>query len=120
MRRNGISNLEVVTVQEQPQIHQIVKCQYRTSVSTANPGVQFSGGMILQMPYFLPSGAILRMYSMGSRNSSSVGLKVGASCNPCGLILLFVSRWAKGWPRLSTLDMSKGGARRTLSGMWLA
>lgn len=32
-----------------------------TSVSGANGGFQPSGGTILQMPYFLPSGEILRM-----------------------------------------------------------
>ena len=84
----------------------------------ANPGCQLSGGMTLQMPYLLPSGAIFLMYSIGSLNSSSVGRKVGASCRPCGLTRLFVSRTASGWPRLSTVDMSSGGALRALKGMW--
>lgn len=91
--------------------------QRRTSVSTANSGVQPSGGIILQIPYFLPSGAIFRMYSIGSRNSSSDGLKVGASCNAYGRCLLLLSRTAKGYPRLSTVFMSSGGARRALNGM---
>lgn len=90
---------------------------YHTSVSMAKSGFQLSGGMTLHMPYFLPSGAIFLMYSNGSRNSSSVGLKVGASCRPCGRTLLFVSRTAKGCPRLSTVDMSRAGARRRLRGM---
>lgn len=53
-----------------------------TSVSIASVGFQLSGGIILQMPYLLPSGLILRMYSIGSRNSSSVGRNVGASVRP--------------------------------------
>lgn len=88
-----------------------------TSVSMAKAGFHPSGGMILAIPYLLASGAIFLMYSNGSRNSSSVGLKVGASCRPCGRTLLFVSRTAKGCPRLSTVDMSRGGARRRLKGM---
>lgn len=89
-----------------------------TSVSIAKLGFQLSGGIILQMPYFLPSGPIFRIYAIGSLNSSSVGLNVGASCNPCGRTLFVVSRTARGCPRLSTVDMSKGGARRMLNGMW--
>lgn len=63
-----------------------------TSVSMANPGFQLSGGMILMMPYLYPSGATFLMYSMGFLNSSSVGLNVGASRNPCGLVVLGTSR----------------------------
>lgn len=90
---------------------------FRTSVSIAKSGFQPSGGIILHIPYLRPSGAIFLMYSMGSRNSSSVGLKVGASCNPCGRILLFDSLAARGWPFLSTVDISRGRARRALKGM---
>jgi hypothetical protein len=57
-------------------------CEQRTSVSMPKSGCQFSGGMILMIPYFLPSSEILRMYSMGSLNSSAVGVKVGASVRP--------------------------------------
>jgi len=85
-------------------------------VSIANSGFQESGGMILQIPYFDASGAIFFIYSNGSLNSSSVGLYVGASCNPCGRVFLLVSRLAVGWPLLSTLVMSNGWARRALSG----
>lgn len=53
-----------------------------TSVLIAKAGSHESGGMILQTPYFSPSGRIFLIYSMGSLNSSSVGLKVGASCKP--------------------------------------
>lgn len=56
--------------------------EYHTSVSIANGGAQLSGGTILQIPYFFPSGKILRIYSNGSLNSASVGRKVGASCKP--------------------------------------
>lgn len=57
------------------------------------------------------------MYSMGSLNSSSVGLKVGASCRPCGRDFERAFRTAEGCPRLSTVDRSKGGALRWLKGM---
>jgi hypothetical protein len=80
----------------------------RTSVSIAKPGFQLSGGIILQMPNFEASGAIFFIYWKGSLNSSIVGRYVGASCRPCGRILLVVSRLAVGWPLLSTLDRSSG------------
>ena len=89
----------------------------RTSVLMAKAGFHESGGIILATPYFSPSGRIFLMYAMGSLNSSSDGLKVGASCNPCGLCLLCDSRAASGCPRLSTVDMSRGGARRWLKGI---
>jgi len=90
-----------------------------TSVSIANGGFQLSGGMILQIPYFLPSGAILRIYSMGSLNSSSVGRKVGASGRPWGRTRLTGSFGALGWPRRSTVDRSRGAERRALKGtLW--
>lgn len=89
-----------------------------TSVLIAKAGFHESGGMILATPYFSPSGRIFLMYAMGSLNSSSVGLKVGASCKACGLVLLCDSRAASGCPRLSTVDISKGGALRWLKGMW--
>ena len=55
-------------------------CQYSlTSVSIAKGGFHESGGMILQIPYRCASGLILRMYSNGSFQSSSVGRYVGAS-----------------------------------------
>ena len=92
----------------------------RTSVLIAKAGFHESGGMILATPYFSPSGRIFLMYAIGSLNSSSVGLNVGASCKPCGLVLLCDSRAASGCPRLSTVDMSKGGARRWLKGIWEA
>lgn len=84
----------------------------RTSVLMANAGSHESGGIILQTPYFSPSGRIFLMYSNGSLNSCSVGLNVGASCKPCGLDLLCASRAAEGCPRLSTVAKSKGGALR--------
>ena len=84
----------------------------RTSVLIAKAGFHESGGIILATPYFSPSGRIFLMYAIGSLNSSSVGLKVGASRRPCGLVLLCDSRAASGCPRLSTVDMSRGGARR--------
>lgn len=87
-----------------------------TSVSTANGGCQFSGGMIRQIPYFLPSGAIFFMYSRGSLNSSSVGRKVGASGRPWGRTRLRGSRGALGCPRRSTVDRSRGADRRALNG----
>lgn len=53
-----------------------------TSVSIAKSGFHESGGIILQIPNCDASGAIFFIYSNGSLNSSSVGLYVGASCNP--------------------------------------
>ena len=55
------------------------------------------------------------MYSIGSRNSSSVGVNVGASISPCGLFLGGGSR-VKGFLR-STVFMSRGAARRALYGI---
>lgn len=55
------------------------------------------------------------MYAIGSRNSSSVGLKVGASCKPCGLFLDEGSLDA-GCPLRSTVFMSSGVAHRALFG----
>lgn len=78
-----------------------------TSVSTAKSGFQESGGMILQMPNLLALGAMLRMYSIGSRNSASVGLYVGASRSPYCLDLAGGSRLA-GSPLRSTVRMSRG------------
>lgn len=72
--------------------------------------------MILQMPYRDASGAIFFMYSNGSLNSSSVGLYVGASCRPCGRILLMASRLAVGWPLRSTLVRSRGRECIALNG----
>jgi hypothetical protein len=89
----------------------------RTSVSIANSGFQLSGGIILAIPYFLPSGAIFCMYLSGSLNSSSVGRNVGASVKPCGLILLGASRLVRGCPFRSTLDISNGAAFRALKGI---
>lgn len=91
-----------------------------TSVLIARVGFQLSGGIILQMPYLLPSGLILRIYSIGSRNSSSVGRKVGASEIPNKRSVLGSSLGWPGCPRLGTADMSRGSARLALSGMaWL-
>jgi len=86
-------------------------------VSIAKVGSQPSGGMILAMPYFAPSGAILRIYSIGSLNSSMVGLKVGASGMLCSLFLFVISGAAVFWPRRSTVDRSRGAERRALRGM---
>lgn len=83
----------------------------------ANVGFQPSGGMILAMPYFAPSGAILRIYSIGSLNSSAVGLKVGASGILCSLFLFVISGAAFFWPLRSTVDKSKGAERRALNGI---
>ena len=83
----------------------------------AKVGFQPSGGMILAMPYFAPSGAILRIYSMGSLNSSAVGLKVGASGILCSLFLFVISGAAPFSPRLSTVERSNGAERRALSGI---
>lgn len=88
-----------------------------TSVSIAKVGCHPSGGMIFAMPYFSPSGAILRMYSIGSLNSSAVGLKVGASGILCSLFLFTISGAAFFWPLLSTVDRSRGAERRTLRGI---
>jgi hypothetical protein len=72
------------------------------------------------MPYLLPSGPILRMYSIGSRNSSSVGRKVGASEIPNKRSVLGSSLGWPGCPLLGTCDMSRGSARLALSGIaWL-
>ena len=91
-----------------------------TSVLIAKVGFQPSGGMILQMPYLLPSGPILRMYSIGSRNSSSVGRKVGASEIPNKRSVLGSSLGWPGCPLLGTCDISRGSARLALSGIaWL-
>lgn len=89
----------------------------RTSVSMAKVGFHPSGGMILAIPYLAPSGAILRMYSMGSLNSSSVGLKVGASGMLCKRFLLLISGAAFFCPLRSTVDRSRGAERRALSGI---
>ena len=76
--------------------------------------------MILTIPYLLPSGSILRIYSIGSRNSSSVGRNVGASGMPNSLFFFGSSLGKFGWPRRSTVDRSSGSARRALSGIaWL-
>jgi hypothetical protein len=91
-----------------------------TSVLMAKVGFQPSGGTILTMPYLLPSGAILRMYSIGSLNSSSVGKYVGASGMPNNLFFFGCSGGMFGWPLRSTVDRSSGSARRALRGMaWL-
>jgi hypothetical protein len=58
---------------------------------------------------------MLLIYSIGSRNSSSVGVNVGASINPCGLFLGGGSR-VKGFRR-STVFISRGAARRALYGI---
>lgn len=78
-----------------------------TSVSMAKSGFQLSGGMILQMPYLLALSKMLRIYAIGSRNSASVGLNVGASGSPCGLVLVGGSR-LEGWPLRSTVRISSG------------
>lgn len=67
-----------VSIYHFPGLSNIRKAEH-TSVLIARVGFQLSGGIILQIPYLLPSGPILRMYSIGSRNSSSVGRNVGAS-----------------------------------------
>ena len=86
----------------------------------AKGGFQLCGGMIFTMPYLAPSAAIFRIYSIGSRNSSSVGLNVGASGRPnsrCGCVRS--TAWS-GPPLRSTVDRSIASARRALSGMaWL-
>lgn len=88
-----------------------------TSVSMAKSGFHPSGGMTFAMPYFRPSGAILRKYSIGFLNSSSVGLNVGASCNPCGRDgFESVSLNSVGCPRRSTVLRSRGSACRALNG----
>ena len=72
------------------------------------------------MPYLAPSAAILRTYSIGSRNSSSVGLNVGASGIPKSLFCCERSSAWFGPPLLSTVDKSMASARRALSGIaWL-
>ena len=69
----------------------------------------------MQIPYLLAFSEMLRMYAIGSRNSSSVGLKVGASCKPCGLFLDGGSL-AVGCPLRSTVFRSSGVAHRALFG----
>lgn len=86
----------------------------------AKVGFQLSGGMTLMMPYLLPSGVILRIYSIGSRNSSSVGRYTGAF----GMSKIRDRRGRSGrvfgCPLRSTVDKSKGSARRALRGIaWL-
>lgn len=73
--------------------------------------------MILHIPYFEASGAIFSTYFIGSLNSSSVGLYVGASSKPCGLTRFGASRFAEDGRRLSIVDRSRGADRRTLKGM---
>jgi hypothetical protein len=87
----------------------------RTERSMAKSGSQPFGGMILHIPYLLALSYMLLIYSIGSRNSSSVGVNVGASISPCGLFLGGGSR-VKGLLR-STVFMSRGAARRALYGM---
>src|SRR5271156_5064813 len=87
----------------------------RTERSIAKSGSQPVGGMILHIPYLLALSYMLLMYSIGSRNSSSVGVNVGASTSPCGLFLGGGSR-VKGFLR-STVVISKGAARRALYGI---
>ena len=94
------------------QIEFLCRDEVPTSVLIAKAGSHESGGIILHIPYFSPSGRIFLIYSIGSLNSSSVGLKVGASCKPCGLTFFLALRTADGCPRLSTVDRSKGGALR--------
>ena len=72
--------------------------------------------MILQIPYCDASGAIFLIYAKGSPNSSSVGVYVGASCNPWGLIFFVDSRLAVGCPLRSTLVISRGAECIALSG----
>lgn len=69
----------------------------------------------MHIPNLLALSEILRMYSIGSRNSASVGLYVGASSNPYGLALEGGSRLA-GSPLRSTERISRGGAWRALYG----
>ena len=88
----------------------------RTVRSMANSGSQLSGGMILQIPNLLAFSDILLIYSIGSRNSSTVGRNVGASINSYGRFLDGGSRLEE-WPRRSTVFISKGGARRALYGI---
>jgi hypothetical protein len=87
----------------------------RTERSIAKSGSQPVGGMILHIPYLLALSYMLLIYSIGSRNSSSVGVNVGASTSPCGLFLGGGSR-VKGFLR-STVFISKGAARRALYGI---
>jgi len=42
-------------------------------------GLQEDGGIIRQIPYFSACGRMLEMYPIASLNSSSVGVKMGAS-----------------------------------------
>jgi len=88
-----------------------------TSVSIAKSGFHESGGIILQSPYCLASGEILRMYSIGSFHSSSVGQYVGASGRSCGRLFFFTgSLTAVGCPRRSTDVRSSGALVNELSG----
>lgn len=90
-----------------------------TSVSIAKSGFHESGGMTLQMPYFLASGVILRMYSTGSFHSSSVGWYTGASSSSyMRLVFLTGSFTAVGWPRRSTDERSSGRLIMLLNGCW--
>src|SRR2546421_5417378 len=86
-----------------------------TERSIAKSGSQPCGGMILHIPYLLALSYMLLIYSIGSRNSSSVGVNVGASITPCGLFLVGGSR-VKGFRR-STVFISRGAARRALYGI---
>lgn len=54
---------------------------------------------------------------MGSRNSSSVGRKVGPSGILCSLVLFVISGAAFGCPLLSTVFKSRGSERLALSGI---
>lgn len=69
----------------------------------------------MHIPNLLALSYMLLIYSIGSRNSSSVGVKVGASITPFGLFLGGGSR-VKGFLR-STVFISRGAARRALYGM---
>ena len=89
-----------------------------TFVSIANSGSQLAGGTILAMPYFRASARIFCMYCIGSRNSSSVGRNVGASCSPWGLVLVASLRTIFGCDLLLTPERSRASSRLTLRGMW--
>jgi hypothetical protein len=86
-----------------------------TERSIAKSGSHPVGGMILHIPYLLALSYMLSIYTIGSRNSSSVGVKVGASISPCGLLLGGGSR-VKEFLR-STVLISRGAARRALYGI---
>ena len=87
-----------------------------TSRSMAKSGFQLSGGTTLHIPYLLALPDILLIYSIGSRNSSSVGLNVGASVKPCSHFLGCDSEF-EGCPRRCTVLISSGAARRALYGI---